>query len=84
MHRSLHDAMCIVKRTLESNAVVPGGGAVETALSVYMDSLAETMVRSKKERKRERETFCVLTPLVTCGRVRASRWPSLRLRKPCS
>jgi hypothetical protein len=44
VERSLHDAMCIVKRTLESNSVVPGGGAVETALSVYMDSLADTMV----------------------------------------
>jgi len=43
VERSLHDAMCVVKRTLESNTVVPGGGAVETAVSVYMDSLADTM-----------------------------------------
>jgi len=43
VERSLHDSMCVVKRTLESNAVVPGGGAVEAALSVYMDSIAETM-----------------------------------------
>jgi len=41
--RSLHDAMSIVKRTLESKTVVPGGGAVEAALSVYMESLASTM-----------------------------------------
>jgi len=41
--RSLHDALSIVKRTLESKTVVPGGGAVEAALSVYMEHLASTM-----------------------------------------
>merc|ERR1712060_806415 len=35
--RSIHDALCAVSRTLESNAVVPGGGAVETALSLYLE-----------------------------------------------
>ena len=35
--RSLHDALCIVKRTLESEKVVAGGGAVEAALSVYLE-----------------------------------------------
>lgn len=43
IERSLHDAMMVVKRVLESKYVVPGGGAVETALSVYMESLAEQM-----------------------------------------
>lgn len=43
IERSLHDALCIVKRTLESKTVVPGGGAVESACSVYMESIAETM-----------------------------------------
>jgi T-complex protein 1 subunit alpha len=32
--RSLHDSLCVVKRVLESKRVVPGGGAVEAALSV--------------------------------------------------
>ncbi|XP_020082713.1 T-complex protein 1 subunit alpha isoform X2 [Ananas comosus] len=41
--RSLHDAICIVKRTLESNTVVAGGGAVEAALSVYLEYLATTL-----------------------------------------
>jgi T-complex protein 1 subunit alpha len=40
MERSVHDALCVVKRTLESASVVPGGGAVEAALSVYLESLA--------------------------------------------
>ncbi|KNA09084.1 hypothetical protein SOVF_156560 isoform A [Spinacia oleracea] len=43
MERAFHDALCIVKRTLESNMVVAGGGAVETALSVYLESLAMTL-----------------------------------------
>ncbi|KAI3927350.1 hypothetical protein MKX01_027581, partial [Papaver californicum] len=43
MERALHDALCIVKRTLESNVVVAGGGAVESALSVYLEYLATTL-----------------------------------------
>lgn len=43
MERSLHDALSIVKRTLESNTIVPGGGAVEAALSVYLENLATTL-----------------------------------------
>lgn len=41
--RSVHDALCIVKRTLESSSVVPGGGAVEVALCVHLEHLADTM-----------------------------------------
>nr|BAC22124.1 t-complex polypeptide 1 [Bruguiera sexangula] len=43
MERALHDALCIVKRTLESNTVVAGGGAVEAALSVHLEYLATTL-----------------------------------------
>ncbi len=43
MERSIHDALCVVKRTLESNAVVPGGGAVETALSIYLGAFATSI-----------------------------------------
>ncbi|KAJ1564218.1 T-complex protein 1 subunit alpha [Nowakowskiella sp. JEL0078] len=43
MERSIHDCLCAVKRTLESNSVVPGGGAVETALSIYLESFATTL-----------------------------------------
>jgi len=41
--RSLHDALCVVKRVLESKRVVPGGGACEAALSVYLEHVAESM-----------------------------------------
>lgn len=43
MERSVHDCLCAVKRTLESNAVVPGGGCVETALSIYLENFATTL-----------------------------------------
>ncbi|KAK6531538.1 T-complex protein 1 subunit alpha [Arthrobotrys megalospora] len=43
MERSVHDSLCAVKRTLESGAVVPGGGAVETALSIYLENFATTV-----------------------------------------
>jgi len=43
MERSLHDSLCIVQRTLESQKVVPGGGAVEAGLSIYLESLATTL-----------------------------------------
>lgn len=38
--RSVHDALCVLKRTMESGKVVPGGGAVETALSVFLENMA--------------------------------------------
>jgi len=43
MERSLHDALCVVQRSLESNAVVPGGGAVEAALSIYLQDFARSL-----------------------------------------
>lgn len=44
MERALHDTLSIIKRTLESGSVVPGGGAVETALSIYLENFATTLV----------------------------------------
>jgi T-complex protein 1 subunit alpha len=43
MDRSLHDALCVIKRMCESNTLVPGGGAVEVALSVYLQNYASTL-----------------------------------------
>jgi T-complex protein 1 subunit alpha len=44
IERSLNDSLAIVKRTLESGTVVAGGGSVETAVSIFLEHLAETMV----------------------------------------
>lgn len=43
IERSVHDSLCVVKRVLESNAVVAGGGAVEVALSIFLDDFARTL-----------------------------------------
>ncbi|GEQ72258.1 hypothetical protein JCM33374_g5945 [Metschnikowia sp. JCM 33374] len=43
MQRSIHDSLSVVKRTLESGNVVPGGGAVETALNIYLEKFATTV-----------------------------------------
>ncbi|MCJ1369062.1 T-complex protein 1 subunit alpha [Loxospora ochrophaea] len=43
MERSVHDSLSAVKRTLESGSIVPGGGAVETALHIYLEELAGTV-----------------------------------------
>ncbi|KAJ5755061.1 T-complex protein 1 subunit alpha [Penicillium manginii] len=43
MERSVHDTLCAIKRTLESGSIVPGGGAVETALHIYLEEFAVTV-----------------------------------------
>lgn len=35
--RSVHDALCVVKRALESGFVVAGGGCCEAALSIHLE-----------------------------------------------
>lgn len=48
MSRSFHDAACVVKRMLESNSVVAGGGAVEAALSIHLEHYA-MMLESREQ-----------------------------------
>merc|ERR1712166_626009 len=43
MDRSMHDAVCAVSRTLESNSVVPGGGAIEAALNIFLEDKARSL-----------------------------------------
>ena len=43
MDRALHDSLCVIKRIVESNSLVAGGGAVEVALSVHLEKLATTI-----------------------------------------
>jgi chaperonin GroEL (HSP60 family) len=50
MERAVHDSLCIVRDTLESRKVVPGGGAVEAALSIYLENFANTLVWHKHAR----------------------------------
>ena len=43
VERSLHDALCAIKRALESASVVPGGGCVEAALSIHLENFATSL-----------------------------------------
>ncbi|KRZ12375.1 T-complex protein 1 subunit alpha, partial [Trichinella zimbabwensis] len=43
MERSVHDALCALKRVMESGKVVVGGGTVETAISVYLENFANSL-----------------------------------------
>lgn len=43
IERSIHDSLCVIKRVLESNSLVVGGGSVEVALSIYLDDFARTL-----------------------------------------
>ena len=43
MERSLHDALCVVRRVLESKKIVVGGGAVEAALNVFLENFATSL-----------------------------------------
>jgi len=43
IERSIRDSLCVVKRVLESNSIVAGGGAVEVALSIYLDDFSRTL-----------------------------------------
>ena len=44
MDRALHDSLCAVRRILENNSLVAGGGAVEAAVAVHLEALATSMV----------------------------------------
>merc|ERR1712183_1046193 len=43
IERSIHDSLCTIKRVLESKRLVAGGGAVEAAISVYLEHVAESI-----------------------------------------
>ena len=48
MDRSIHDALCVLKRTFESGRVVAGGGAVEAALSVFLTKYANQLASTEQ------------------------------------
>lgn len=79
MERSVHDSLCAIKRTLESGSIVPGGGAVETALHIYLEEFAVTVVSCV--------SFHSLQSTLTLLRALVSNWlsassPSLCLSFP--
>ena len=43
MERAMNDCLWAVARTLDANSVVPGGGAVEASLNVYLEEFSKTI-----------------------------------------
>lgn len=43
IERSVHDALCVVKRVFESKSLLCGGGAVEAALSIFLENYADRL-----------------------------------------
>lgn len=70
MERSLHDALCVVKRVLESKKLVVGGGSVEAALNVYLENFANTLVI----------IICLLVSLTSYFRLAVNNWLLRNLR----
>ena len=48
LFRSLHDSICVAKRTLESGKIVAGGGAVDIALSIHLDQYCRTFASKEQ------------------------------------
>ena len=48
VERSLHDSLCVLKRTLECGSVVAGGGACEIALNIYLEDFAKTLASKEQ------------------------------------
>ena len=48
IERSLHDSLCVLKRTLECGHVVAGGGACEIALNIYLEDFAKTLASKEQ------------------------------------
>jgi T-complex protein 1 subunit alpha len=49
MDRAFHDTLCVLKRILESNTLVAGGGSVEAALSVHLKQFAERNLTTREQ-----------------------------------
>jgi T-complex protein 1 subunit alpha len=54
--RSIHDALMAVSKTCESQFVVPGGGAVETALSLHLEDFANGATESAQGKEIDAKT----------------------------
>ncbi|MCQ2978101.1 MAG: hypothetical protein MJ232_08820 [archaeon] len=36
LHRSIHDALCVVRNLVKDNRIIVGGGASEIAMSIFL------------------------------------------------
>jgi T-complex protein 1 subunit alpha len=71
--RSLHDSLCVIKRTIESGSVVAGGGAVEVALNIYLENFASKL--SSKEQiaiSEFADALLIIPKVLSCNAVQDS------------
>lgn len=64
--RSLHDSLCVIKRTIESGKVVAGGGAVEVALNIYLENFASKLSSKEQIAISEFADALLIIPKVLC------------------
>lgn len=67
MERSVHDALCVVKRVLESKRVVVGGGSVEAALSIYLENFATSLASREQLAIAEFANSLLIIPKTLAG-----------------
>ncbi|CAB3403972.1 unnamed protein product [Caenorhabditis bovis] len=67
MERSVHDALCVVRRVLESKKLVTGGGAVETALNVWLEGYATSLSSREQLAVAEFAQALLVIPKVLSG-----------------
>lgn len=65
--RSLHDSLCVVKRTIESGSIVAGGGAVEVALNIYLENFASKLSSKEQIAVAEFAEALLIIPKVLSG-----------------
>jgi len=66
VERSIHDSLCVVKRCLESGYVVPGGGCVEAALSIYLEDFAKSLGTKEQIAVAQFAEALTIIPKVLC------------------
>lgn len=67
MERSVHDVLCALRRTLETNSVVVGGGAVECAVSIYLENFATTLTSREQMAIAEFAQTMLVIPRILAG-----------------
>jgi T-complex protein 1 subunit alpha len=79
--RSLHDSLCVIKRTIESGDVVAGGGAVEVALNIYLENFASKLSTKEQIAISEfADALLIIPKILSCNAVQDSAELVAKLR----
>jgi len=79
--RSLHDSLCVIKRTIESGDIVAGGGAVEVALNIYLENFASKLSTKEQIAISEfADALLIIPKILSCNAVQDSAELVAKLR----